>query len=366
MATEVTHNSYLSRVGNSIKGVLIGIVLVIGSIFFLFSNEGSVDLSELAVNAMEVFGIESLEPLNGEFVAITGEVSTDDILEDEYARYEGALKMKRNVETYAWVENKDSKTTTNAGGSSTTKTTYSYSKEWVTKVPDWTKFNEPEGHENVNNEYDIRSVTVDKMNVAGVDVDTFGLRFPAADVDVTGDVELLTYDFSEDGGYLYSGYGTLADPEVGDARIKYFVLPELQTGSVFGIWNSERQVLDPFFDGESKVHGLYKGNKATALETMHQEYVTRLWMVRIFALIFMFVGFTLIFSPLHTVLDVIPAFGRMGKGAASLVSLILTILIGGITILLGKVWYSWILFVIIGLVLAGVGYKFYKKSNQTK
>lgn len=362
MATKVTQNSYLSRIGNAFKGVLFGLIFIIGSVFFLFSNEGSVDLSELAIDAAEVFGIENLENLNGEFVAVTGEVTTDEVLADEFASYDGALKMKRTVETYAWVEDEDTRTTTNAGGSSTTRTTYSYNKEWVNTVPDSSNFNEPAGHENVSSGYVNDTEIVDTMNVAGLDMETFGLRFPAADVNVTDEVELLTDEFELGGGYLFNGTGSLSVPEVGDVRISYMILPEMSTGSVFGVWNSERQILDHYFDGESRIFGLYKGNKGTALETMHNEYVTQLWLVRGVALLFMFAGFNMLFAPFHTVLDVVPAIGKMGKGATTFVSFLLTLLLGGIVIILGKVWYSWILFLILGLVIVGVGYKYYKKS----
>lgn len=364
MATEVTQNSYLSRVGNAIKGVVVGLIFVIGSTFFLFSNEGSVDLSEIAVDATEIFGIENIDEKAGQFIALTGEVSTDEVLTDEYVSYDGALLLDRKFETYAWVESSESETTTNAGGSSTTRTTYSYNQQWVTDVPDSSQFNDPVGHENFDNDYQNGSFMVDRMNVAGLDISTDGLRFPGADVNVTGEVEVLTDEFETGGSYLFNGFGTLSSPEVGDVRLSYNVVPELETGSVFGVWNAEREVMDPFFEGESKVYGLYKGNKATALETMHNEYLTKLWLVRGLSLLFMFVGFNLILAPLHTVLDVIPAVGRMGKGAASIVSLILTILLGGITIILGKVWYSWVLFAIIGVVAVGVGYGFYKKSNK--
>lgn len=363
MVTETKRTSYLGRIGNSIKGVLLGLILVAGSSYFLFTNEGSVDLSEFAVEAMELFGIEELGALDGEFIALTGDVVTDETLEDEYARLDDSLYLKRDVETYAWVEDKDTKTESNTGGSSTTKTTYTYSKKWVSKVPATAEFKDPVGHENVYNEYDSGFERADKIIVAGLEVDTFGLRMPAASTDVTTQVELLTDDFIEYGDYLFNGVGTLTDPQVGDARVKYYSVNELDTGTLFGKWNAERSMMDPYYADEVKIHGLYVGNKDMALETMHSEYLTKLWMVRLFALIFMFAGFSAIFAPFHTILDVIPAIGNLGKGAAAALSFVLTVLLGGIIILLGKVWYSWILFVLIGLVLAGLGYKFYKKSK---
>lgn len=72
MVTETTKTSYFGKIGNAIKGFFIGFILVIGSSIFLFTNEGSVDLSKYAVDAMEALGMENLEVLDGEFVALTG------------------------------------------------------------------------------------------------------------------------------------------------------------------------------------------------------------------------------------------------------------------------------------------------------
>lgn len=219
------------------------------------------------------------------------------------------MSLNRSVETYAWVESSDTTTKDNVGGSSTSTTTYTYAADWVTTVQDLSKFKEPGGRENVASSYTNSSEVVDVMNVAGLNVETVGLRLPKADVNVTSEVELLTEDFVLEGGYLYNGFGSVTSPFIGDTRVTYTALPEMSTGTVFGEWNAERSVMDPYYADEIKIHGLYTGNKAQALETMHSEYMTKLWLVRGAALLFMFLGFNMIFAPFHTVLDVVPIFG---------------------------------------------------------
>lgn len=363
MVTETKTTSYFGRIGNAVKGVFVGVIILVIASVFLFRNEGSIDLSEYAVKAMELFGTEDLVNLDGQFVSLTGEVTVDEVLEDEYVRYKEALILRREVETYAWVEDKETDTKSNTGGSSTTTTNYTYSKKWVTKVPDWTSFKEPEGHENVYNEYDFGSTEADSFGLLGLEVDTFGLRMPSADKNVTAEVELLTDDFVLRGDYLFNGVGTLEDPQVGDARVTYMALDPLANATLFGKWTAGTETVEPYYDGEVKIHGLYRGGKEQALETMHSEYLQRLWLVRAFCLLGLFVGFSLIFAPFHTVLDVVPMFGRIGKGAVSVLSFVLTVIVGGTIIILGKVWYSWLLFAVIALILAGFGFRYYKKSK---
>lgn len=364
MVTETRKIGYFEKVGGAIKGVLIGLLLLVISIFVLFKNEGKVDLSKYAVDAMPVLNSEDLANLDGQFVAITGEVSVENTLEDGIASMDNILKLNRDVETYAWVE--ESKTTTkkNVGGSETQTTEYTYSQDWVTSVPDSSKFKDPVGHTNIDTGIEGVNVSSDSFNLLGLTLSTDGMKMPGASEDVTAEVEVLDYMYSYDNGYLFDGIGTVASPEVGDVRVKYTALKGLDNATVFGKWNATQERLDPHYPLENeKIYSMYKGGKEEAVQTMHGEYVAMKWGIRIGMLLLMFVAFNLIFAPLHTVLDVIPFFGNLGSSAASIVSFILTLLVGLLVILLGKVWYSWILFVILGLGLAGIGYKYYNKKK---
>jgi len=51
-----------------------------------------------------------------------------------------ALRFVRKVEVYQWRESSRSETTRNTGGSSDTKTTYTYKKDWAETLIDSKKF----------------------------------------------------------------------------------------------------------------------------------------------------------------------------------------------------------------------------------
>ena len=136
---ETTTESWGSRLGGSIKGVLVGAGLFIAGIPLLFWNEGRTvkttqALEEGAANCTVVPSADTVDAANeGKLIHITGTAATEDVLTDELF---GGISMKgmrlsRKVEYYQWVEDSKSETKKNTGGSTTTTTTYTYSKKWV-------------------------------------------------------------------------------------------------------------------------------------------------------------------------------------------------------------------------------------------
>lgn len=146
MAVEVTQG-YGSRLGDSIKMVLFGIIMFIVSFPVLWWNEGRAvqTAKSLKEGQSSVVSVERLDPSNeGKLVHMTGSAMTDEFLTDpQFAVNIGALRLQRRVEMYQWKE--DSETTEHTGGSKTTK--YTYSQAWSDKVIDSSQFKE-QGHDN--------------------------------------------------------------------------------------------------------------------------------------------------------------------------------------------------------------------------
>ena len=151
--TETTVESWGSRLGSSMKGVLVGFLLVLASIALLFWNEGRTVNRAKALNegASAVITVDAakVDPQNdGKLVHVSGEVATADVLEDlKFGVSVNAIKLVRNVESYQWQENQESTTKRGSGGSQETTTTYTYQKVWSSDLIDSTGFKEA-GHEN--------------------------------------------------------------------------------------------------------------------------------------------------------------------------------------------------------------------------
>jgi hypothetical protein len=99
--TQVTSTSWIARLGKSILGVLIGVVLIIGAIILLFWNEGRAvttarSLAEGSHAVVEV-GSASVDPANeGKLVYVSGELDARAPLTDqEFGVTANALRLGR-------------------------------------------------------------------------------------------------------------------------------------------------------------------------------------------------------------------------------------------------------------------------------
>ena len=152
--TETTTQSWGSRLGDSIKGIIVGIILFIVSFPLLFWNEGnSVKVAKALEEGrgitVEVQDISKIDPANdGKLVHMTGDATTQDVLKDtEFGIEYNGMMLYRHVEFFQWVEKTHEETKKNFGGSETTVTTYTYEKRWCDKPVDSTTFKEA-GHAN--------------------------------------------------------------------------------------------------------------------------------------------------------------------------------------------------------------------------
>jgi len=102
--TVVTRQSWFSRIGGAIKGVLIGLLLFVIAFPLLFWNEGRAvkqfkSLKELGAHVVPVASAP-IDPGNeGKPVHVTGKADTEAVLTDPvFALSANALKLDRVVE----------------------------------------------------------------------------------------------------------------------------------------------------------------------------------------------------------------------------------------------------------------------------
>ena len=139
---EVTKRiGFFGAFAQAIKGVLFGGVLILLAPIMLFWNEcNSVTTAQsLAEGAAAVVSVspDTIDAANdGKLVHVSGDATTDETLSDaDFGVSLKAIKLKREVEMYQWVEKSTTKSSSNSK-----KTKYTYSKQWRTGLVKSSKF----------------------------------------------------------------------------------------------------------------------------------------------------------------------------------------------------------------------------------
>ena len=141
--TQVTSTSWIARLGKSILGVLIGIVLIIAAIVLLFWNEGRAVTTARSLaegsHAVVAVGSASVDPANdGKLVYVSGDLTARAPLADqEFGVSANALRLVRKVEMYEWKEESKTERRDKLGGGEEEVKTYTYHRVWSDRYEDF-------------------------------------------------------------------------------------------------------------------------------------------------------------------------------------------------------------------------------------
>lgn len=370
--TETTTTRYGVRIVNSIKGVVVGLILFVASFGFLYWNEGRVDLSNIAKTATEINSqTQNADPsLNNKLVSTTGIVNSDQKIGDNlYLKPDRYIAVERKVEMFAWIEKKERRSKINVGGSETTETTYSYVKEWTERPEPSGNFRYPEGHENPQKAFDsyINKVTAAKVGIYNFDpqrvtLPNFSkLHLNSQNVILSPEIILAndTYLFMRK-----SENGTLENPQIGDLRISYNVLYSNFEGTIFGKLNGNK--IDPYFDKDgNRLYRLFVGTREVGIATLHTEYTTLLWILRLVGFLMMWFGLMALFGPISVLLDVLPIFGAVSRSLISVITFLVALVLSIVTIFISMLLHN-LIALIVALVVAigGIVYFFVFFKNK--
>ncbi len=361
--TEVTKQSWGSRLGGAFKGILFGFILIGGALWLLFQNEGravrrSKALKEGAGVVLPVSS-EWVDPANeGKLVHLSGLATTYDVLRDDtFGVAVNAIHLQRSVEMYQWREHADSTTEKKLGGGTETTTTYSYAKSWSSSAIDSSHFKKPEGHENPGfMPYKAWKTSAQEVSIGSFQMSP-GLigamtRFQPLPVEsLEGLPEELRWKSQLHEGGLYIGYSP-SQPEIGDLRISFEAVKPA-TASVVARQSGER--LEPYRTSNGgSIELLSHG--AVPAEAMFQaaQKANRVttWIYRLLGFVLITFGLKRIFRPASVLADVIPALGRAVEAASGFVAYLLAGVIWSVTVAAAWIYHRPFLGVVL-LVAAG-------------
>lgn len=331
--TEVTSQNWFSRIGESIKGILFGIIVIPITMVVLWWNEGRAvtTANSLKEGAAAVVHVEAdkVDPANDKkLVHVTGDAKTDaPVVDDDFGISSPALRLVRTEVIYQWVEDKKSETKQKVGGGEETTTTYTYEKKWVDEPVKSSEFKKPEGHTNEgdliagNANISARKVTLGAFDVPENFVKEMGSPVKRGVTDA--DLATLPSDLREgtkiqDGAFYFGA--NPKEPKIGDVRVSYeivqpgtFSILAAQLGQTFEPYQTKAgDAINIIEEGTVSAETMFKNAaKANVVET---------WLWRLGGFLFMAFGFMAIMRPLSVLGSVIPFIGNiigMGTGLIS-------------------------------------------------
>lgn len=345
--TVTSNKNYFQRLIGSVVGVIFGLILFIIALFLLFWNEGNFVRNAKKLDegrrAVVTLNDTTVNPANeGKLVYLSGDAKADGPSTDTETGFSHTtLNMSRYVEMYQW--NEDSRSTSNEsiGGSETTKTTYTYNKDWFGHVKDSSRFKSPEGHQNPTT---MPIETKNQIATANVSLGDFELsdklilNLPTTRLSLEGEEAPLLKGTVATGNYFYMSKDPKS-PQIGDTRISYHSA-EPGTYSIVAKQNGSMLVPYPTKVGK-ELYLIGAGTKtADELFSASEESNSKLtWILRGIGFGAMFFGFMLILGPLSMILAFMPFLKNLVGGFAGLVALIVSLLVSSAVIAFAWLFY---------------------------
>ncbi|HAZ62982.1 MAG TPA: hypothetical protein DCZ72_05145 [Armatimonadetes bacterium] len=377
-----TTESWGSRLGKSIVGVGIGILLFLGSFAVLYAGEGRAVNRAKALNEGQsvaiTVGSDAVDAANeGKLVHTTGRATTEETVTDpDLGVALNSLSLRRRVEMYQWTESKKEQKRQNLGGSETTVTTYTYNKEWLEKLEDSNDFNNPNGHHNP----DSKPFDTGRFNAEAVNVGAFTLS--ADQINRLGGAEEYTPDPALElpeawrdratiaGKYIYvrnalnepnrvpgstNERDPAKNPQVGDLRVSYEQVPAhdisvlaSQVGSSFAPHSVKHGSIDELADSTKSLEEMFT--------TARQENTILTWLIRLVGFLMMAGGLAMVFGPLSVLTSVLPFMGRIVGAGTGLAAILIAAPLSVLTIAIAWLRFRPILGIVLLAVAGFLGY----------
>jgi Transmembrane protein 43 len=360
--TVVTRRGLKNRIFDSVFGAFIGVVMFLGSFVLLWTNEGSINWGDVARGSTAVDAAAVSAAADGKFVAVTGQLVTGEQLGDAPYLQAGAyLRLERSAEMFAWEEKRSSES-----DGDTNRTTYTYSTDWTSSPQDSSEFQAPAGHTNPRPEIESESWTVSSATVGAYGLDMGRLGLPGGEPVTLNDAVLAPGRPGKlDGGYLFIGRGTLQKPQVGDMRISYEAVPSGVRATVFGT-QSQSSVEPYLYRGETSFYRAVAGGRAEAIETLQTEYTMMLWIMRFVGFFLMWGGLSLAFSPLTSMLKLVPLLGNLGAWVIGAITFGVALALTLVTVIISIIAHNLLLLVVILVLILGGAFYFSQRAQRDR
>lgn len=353
--TTTTRTSWLGNIINSFVGVLFGIIFFVVAFPVLWFNEGRTNMATVAKSSVQVDGARVNDQTEGKQVALVGTLAANEQLGDmPYLAAGDYVQLNRKVEMFAWVEHKETDTNKETGGSSTTKTTYTYDKQWTSSPGDSQSFEHSEGHANPTLPVQSTTMIVPSAHIGAYAISPADITLPN-DQDINLNSEIVATDANRRvvGNYILLGRSSATTPQLGDVRISYNGVAANTQAIAFG--KQQGATLVPYLTAQNnRLYRLFVNtDRAGAIQQMNTEYTVIVWVLRLVGFLLMWFGLGLCFGPITTFLDVLPFLGSAGRFMVGLVALPVALTLSIITIVISLIAHNLLALIVLLVLIVG-------------
>ena len=384
---ESESTGFLGNMGKAIMAVPIGILLFFLSFVVFWKTEGRTDWSKIAASSTEV-AADNASGNDGEFVSVTGALtSTEKLGDPDFIAPGDYITLDRNTQMFAWVEHRKSEKKKKVGGGTETITTYNYEMEWTSNPKMASDFKYPDGHSNPAKTIDDAEFSVNAASVGAWGFSVADAQIPSGDELGLDGLKLIGKGAkgAKSGSELILGKSVTASapaaaegeakegeaaaattsigaPQLGDMKVSFRALKSGGTVTMFGKADGGKLTRYQVSDDDTYLRAV-EGNRDSALVHLKNEYKAMGWIGRVVGFLMMWIGMTMVFTPLHAFLDVIPFMGSVSRNLLGCVLFPVALVLSTIAILISMIFHSIVAMIVIGLLLAGGGFYVWKQKQ---
>ncbi|KAM7402131.1 hypothetical protein PAMP_017397 [Pampus punctatissimus] len=358
---------FLERLSETAGGTVVGVGLFFLSIYVLFTNEGRALQTESSLNE-GLSQVVSLGPYssldlqnNNRLVHLSAQLHTSQPLHDpNYRVVVQAVKLKRQVEMYQWVEYQESKDY-EEDGQTKTETTYTYNTEWKSELINSRNFDKEIGHQNPS------AMAVESVTVVAPEVTVGPFYLSKGLVEQINNFQTLSLKdlnafnldpfLSIDDDYFYHTQYP-HKPEVGDVRVKFSFaglsgetsrLGPAQTVSIVAMQRGDQLI--PFKTKSGDTLEILYLEELSAEEVFmkeHQYNSMKTWGLRAAGWALMFLSIQLTMRIIYTMVDWVPILRELVSVGLKIFALCVSCSLSLLTIGVGWFFYRPLVAVALG------------------
>ena len=375
--TEVVNTSWGSRLGNSFRGILAGLLLLAVATGLMWWNEGRAvhtgdAIVEAQMAAVPMSSADQVDPsFEGKVVHVSGMATTNDTLTDPtFMVTTQALRLRREVQYYQWVEQVRSEKRQKVGGGEETINHYTYEKRWVKSPVSSANFKNQQGHRNTVRlsgvqddswyapnvtlgayrlpEFLVRSISGEKAldvglteeklqelrrnlgsgnttasNVAGIGGNSGGIGGIGGSIARAMDLRTSSGIYAN-GNTIYIGRSA-TQAEIGDMQIRFYAVPP---ATVSLIAKASGNTFETFRASNGVTfHKLSMGtvDMNTMFQSAKDANTTMTWILRAVGVMLVIAALKMILAPLVVLASVVPFIGNLVGMGTGLVATLLGI-----------------------------------------